>query len=984
MFSYLLFCLTKNKKESVCIFQVIWQTLNGTDALLQQPKRNANTAAVNAWRAKRPLPGIAGTARRPVSQDQRSHPRRLARPNTRALVKGNRGIGTNRSSIASCHNFDIFKIPPDRPQGKSRPSGSTAQEDLIVRISQHSSFDQDLFPAYEASRSTQSTLISTASQTVSEINCISEGSRQTNHDSHPQSIIIPDSQSLPGSSSYKPNTSSTSADNSVLRSDLKSEVLDREANHCPSSLVVPDSQESRRRTRRSTSAPLCSQTYSTESPFLQTLSFPRSRSDPSQLSYILADSQAGSCVEIPDSTEKEGGATVTQRSQSKLVVPASLLDSPSNIPASRSSGSRLTRSRHNKSATIVVDLQSSHPSQITTTNESVLSELQPNSQLQRFRNRLTNKSPQLSTRTPLELENSQPTLPSTETTNAHRERSKRATAMNPINPQSNGTEGSETRLMDSGAPNQPMEQMQRLERDTPIMMAQQRERHRQAMARRSNPVSPSFPHSQPSSPRPLSTVNSPLSRSEGKSRSPTAWHERSSVFQNRSPIAVQTSGRPSQIHSGPTSPLATQPFVSQEDSSLMFQASALSSPTVLPDRTPQIGFTEQSRLQTRPLQIETASNGPSQPGTTFPPLNTPVLSTPITPSKLSLHKEVTLSPSENVLDICNLSKRENVVPLAMADRIQQYYCSTIKIHARAIKNLMEENPVKRKTIEQINTLLDEVSKVTNHIDLLGSGPSNQDDLDPKAEADYAETCSEKFKFLRHLIDRTRNIDLNICIVANRGPLMNIIRVFLTALEVKWLTWDEGSHFEVGSHESNLKILLVASDLEGTEREPPLADLVVGFDETFDQQKLQIKSRKATSPPILRLVVYASLEHIDLCISRSLDPVERFRRLVFPLLQTQQRVGSIRDVKPEYLADIIATSFDNSQTGNAERTWRLPPIQSIEGIAFMESDSTLSEAQSDVLDDYISSGPVRYWPNPIPPAIKAESRQRGKRAHVSQT
>ena len=899
-------------------------------------------------------------------------------------MKSNRSIGTNRPSVASRHNFDIFQIPPDRLREKPRSSGSTAQDDLIVRISQHSSLDQDLFPAYEACRSTQSISSSTASQAVSEINRISQGSQRINSDSDPQSVIIPDSQSLLSSSSYKADTNSATADNSVSSSDLKPEVLNRATNHCPSSFVVPDSQESRRRTRRSTSAPLCSQTYSTGSPLLQTLSFPRSKSDPSQLSYILADSQASSCVEIPDSTEKAEAATGTQRRLSRTFVPASSLDSPSNIPASRSSGSHLTHSRHSRSVAIVKNSQSSHPSQITTADESVLSELQPNSQLQRVRNRLTSKSSRLSAEPPLGLENSRPTPRLIESANPHRERSKRDIAMNPINPLSNGTEGSETRLMESGAPNQPMEQMTRLERDTPIMMAQQRERHRQAMARRSNPVSPSFPHSQPSSPRPLSTVNSPLSRSEGKSCSPTAWHERSSMFQNRSPIALQTSGRPSQIHSGPTSPLATQPFVSQEDSSLMFQASALNSPTVLPDRTPQIGSTESSRLQTRPLQIETASNGPSQPSTTFPPLNTPVLSTPITPSKLSLHKEVTLSPSENVLDICNLSKRENVVPLAMADRIQQYYCSTIKIHARAIKNLMEENPVKRRTIEQINTLLDEVSKVTNHIDLLGSGPSNQEDLDPKAEADYAETCSEKFKFLRHLIDRTRNIDLNICVVANRGPLMNILRVFLTALEVKWLTWDEGSHFEVGSHESNVKILLVASDLEGTEKEPPLADLVVGFDETFDQQKLQIKSRKATSPPILRLVVYASLEHIDLCISRSLDPVERFRRLVFPLLQTQQRVGSIRDVKPEYLADIIATSFDNSQAGTAERTWRLPPIQSIEGIAFMESDPSLSEAPSDVLDDYRSSGPVRYWPHPIPPAIKAESRQRGKRAHVSQT
>ena len=305
---------------------------------------------------------------------------------------------------------------------------------------------------------------------------------------------------------------------------------------------------------------------------------------------------------------------------------------------------------------------------------------------------------------------------------------------------------------------------------------------------------------------------------------------------------------------------------------------------------------------------------------------------------------------------------------------------------------MEEKAYKRETVEKINTLLDDVSKVTTHMDLQGSGPSSQDDVDVKYEAEYAESCSEKFVFLGYLLKQAiSDDDLYIVIVARPGPLQDILETYLKAKQVSYTrpmtNGEDKSNIEWG----NLHVTLLASgDEEAAEGTDPV-DLVIAFDETFDENEFSFTNRRNVSdtgkqrlPPIVRPVVYASLEHLDLCLPRTLNPIERLRKLVFPLLQTQKRVGSLDTDEPEisYCAGEVYNYISRSLVVDRGDPWPLPPIRPIEGISFMESDSSLSDAKSDISDDYKPSGPVRYWPNPVPPKVQADVERNGKRAFVS--
>ena len=508
------------------------------------------------------------------------------------------------------------------------------------------------------------------------------------------------------------------------------------------------------------------------------------------------------------------------------------------------------------------------------------------------------------------------------------------------------------------------------------------ERQQQINAKQHSQSSPRSPSS-----RITRTKTPPTARSPYLANRPMPI-SRASPSQSQLPpvnvnIALQSPQKPMVASPGPSSPLARQHPLVRDDSPATTFSRPSKSPSVIPDRPPYQIEEEPSRLEAQPLEINTI-----QP--TIPPARNVLLSphTPITPSKLSFHREVSLSPIQNLLEICNLGKREYAVHLSMPGRIQDHYCATVRYHARAIKLFLESNHCQRRTVEQINTLLDEISKVTVHIDLQGSGPSNQESVDPKCEADYAESCSEKFTFLGHLIEQLRNDQIRICVVASPGLLMNILETYLSAKEVQFVRWNGVPQLQSESAEKvvrgELKVLILSSDVQREQKDLPWADLLIAFDETFNKEITNILDRRHLPAPVIHPVVYASLEHIDLCVPRTLNPIERLRKLVLSVLQTQKRVGAFEtgDTEPEKSAQIIAGFVNRSILTSSERSWPLPAIRPIESIRYMDTDSSLSDARSDISDEYKPEGPRRYWPNPVPPKI-IERGPRAKRPFVSE-
>lgn len=342
----------------------------------------------------------------------------------------------------------------------------------------------------------------------------------------------------------------------------------------------------------------------------------------------------------------------------------------------------------------------------------------------------------------------------------------------------------------------------------------------------------------------------------------------------------------------------------------------------------------------------------------------------MTPSKLSMRQQPPSSPQTVVLELRKLGRLEFVAPLSMQARVQQQYLDTINFFGKEIRDFLEKGFRRTDLLERLNTLLDEVSNVTIHMDLQGSGASSQEGVDPADEADYAESCSEKFKFLGHFLAVARNDELHVGIVARPGPLLDLIETFLKAKTVSYNRPDRRLKLDA---KSKLEITIMPSGIEGASFLPRSADLVLAFDESFNANDTQVKLLRRhvvhTKPsPVLRLIVYASVEHIDLCLSKALEPVERLRQLILCLLQTQRYVGELRPNEPT-TSDCAEVVLRYLQEGAQESSWTLPATRPIDNIAQMESDGSLSDTMSDVSDEYKPTGPLRYWPNPIPPKAR---------------
>lgn len=253
-----------------------------------------NTAAVKAWERRKSsnLQKISDRPKRQRQRRRRSIANRDCTASDTAVEK--RRPQPQHISKTPSHETNNSSSSYNK-RGISRtldqaPSHSTfSHTGIIVQVSQHSNFNKDLYVAYQSSLSTQGNSQSLIPYPLS-ASALAEFS---------QNSIVPDSQSLAGSSSYQPTLSTSSAVLGVDQASLtqKSRVLHNstdlesstgdiaEANDSiedSSAVVVAASQPSFIASERSRSEPAPSTRESSSGSHFgaQFPSLPRSTSDP--------------------------------------------------------------------------------------------------------------------------------------------------------------------------------------------------------------------------------------------------------------------------------------------------------------------------------------------------------------------------------------------------------------------------------------------------------------------------------------------------------------------------------------------------------------------------------------------------------------------------------------------------------------------------------------------------------------------------------
>lgn len=356
--------------------------------------------------------------------------------------------------------------------------------------------------------------------------------------------------------------------------------------------------------------------------------------------------------------------------------------------------------------------------------------------------------------------------------------------------------------------------------------------------------------------------------------------------------------------------------------------------------------------------------------------------------------QMTVSSPFTNLDIQILGHQEFVIPLSMPPRTQQQYFDTYRYYNQRIEKFLRSENVDAVLERDMNVLLERIGKVTTHMDLDGGGPSSQDSVDPEAEASYAESCSDKFKVLGAILETLKHEDIHIVIFAREGELLNYLETYLKAKEVSY-TRADGSPTATDStaNGGQSHVTLLASRQHSPPAEAWPADLVIAFDETFDASTECVQAfRNRDSDdlqlaPVIHLIVYGSLEHINLCLPRDLEPNDRLQRLVYYMVSTDKVLGQLAPPKvdPSALGPIqIAEGLlEFISKGERPSDWIIPAMPPLENLPAWDSASALSEGASDASEQEKREGSAQYWPNTTSPQLIADVGQGGKkRPYVS--
>ncbi len=366
-------------------------------------------------------------------------------------------------------------------------------------------------------------------------------------------------------------------------------------------------------------------------------------------------------------------------------------------------------------------------------------------------------------------------------------------------------------------------------------------------------------------------------------------------------------------------------------------------PSVIPDNSNSPGAPE-SRLEVQPMEVPVEVPLPMRISQSDP-------HTPNQPSKLSFHREMSYSQTITTLNPVHLGGMEFVIPLSMNTRVRDQYISTINYYRQAIENLMKDEIPDDGLVEEVREMLRRVNQVTTHVDLDNGDLMAQQQTSSEDEAVWAENCSAKFQFLRHLFHCIRHLDLHIGIVARPGRLLDIIETFLKGRYVVYNRPDTLTRSDSRIAKGRMEVSLIASGEEGAATLPKAANLIVALDGSFDAQDVQVGILRShltvvgQLSPIIHLLVYNSAEHIERCLPNSIDPIDRLRKIVSCMTQTRHEVGLLL---PDEHGSVAAAEEVAAflEAGGLEKDWAFPSIRPIEGIEFLESSQDTESAHSD--------------------------------------
>jgi hypothetical protein len=297
-------------------------------------------------------------------------------------------------------------------------------------------------------------------------------------------------------------------------------------------------------------------------------------------------------------------------------------------------------------------------------------------------------------------------------------------------------------------------------------------------------------------------------------------------------------------------------------------------------------------------------------------------------------------PSETgevILSLPPMKPTDHVILLPLASMVRNVYKATITNRRREILAFVNSVEMDPKLLEQMDAMVEELKMLTDHQDLITDISGTQPAVPDEHQAKWAETCSTKCLFLRYLLYDLRRVEKHVAILARPGKMLDILESILKVNSFIYERPDRPSRSNnraVGP----LRITLLPTGLNGGQYVVNRADAVIAFDETFRASERYSKVLRphlyepGKLSPLISLMVAYSAEHIELCLPKFDDPIERKMCLVNFIAQKRERLGDLDDglLWPQQVATAVAQYLRVDDS-----TWPLPENPDITGLEILD-------------------------------------------------
>jgi Class II histone deacetylase complex subunits 2 and 3 len=275
---------------------------------------------------------------------------------------------------------------------------------------------------------------------------------------------------------------------------------------------------------------------------------------------------------------------------------------------------------------------------------------------------------------------------------------------------------------------------------------------------------------------------------------------------------------------------------------------------------------------------------------------------------------------------------EYVIPLPMVSYARDVYVNAIRARKSQRYAFLTDEVFDASLVREIDAMIDELDQLCSHQDLIVDDFSTQRMEVVERQAKWAENISTKCIFLAEFLSLMQTEAKQIAILVRPGRMLEILEALFTWHGFVYSRADRPG-YSGNTSGGPMQISLIPTQGKILGFDPP--SVVIAFDSTYTSvpflKTLRLNPSYPTKlVPLLPLIVTHSIEHLEKCFPRNLEPVERKIKLVSCLTQIADGVGKLGSgyLDPPLAAKAVAEYVVN---GTIEGTWPLLPMAEIEDL-----------------------------------------------------